>query len=224
MNHRAAQQKFTHCKSTIRQRNKFWKEKKVTSLFLIISKLLIYTHYVWGIHLASNSFCFPTFIFDLGKYFIFPKRLLNISHQSKNISFLRKKETSLSVYPCISSPKEWVLPRPTNSLWQNIQKQQFRVLRPVFPPSSQHTHFKWVTSNQHLQFLSAVIFVRAESRSNLNSITLTVICKSLNLLTACSRCPSKRGEEKEKQRRFLQRWRLASPEISQPYTCSVTLP
>lgn len=75
--------------------------------------------------------------------------------------------------------KEWILSRWTNALWQNIEKHQSAVLLPVSPPSSRHTHFKQGASNQLLRLLSSVIFVRAESRSNLNSITLPVICKTL---------------------------------------------
>lgn len=37
-------------------------------------------------------------------------------------------------------------------------------------------------------------------QSNLNSITLPVICKSLNPLTASSRCSGKWGEEREKRK------------------------
>lgn len=107
----------------------------------------------------------------------------------------------------------------TSSLWQNIEKCQSLVLLPVSPPSSQYTHFKQGTSCQLLGLLSSVIFIRAESRSNLNSKTHTVIWKSLTYSMLIRDILAKEGK-KEKQGRRL----LAHPEISRPYTHSMTLP
>lgn len=116
-------------------------------------------------------------------------------------------------------PKEWILSRPTNSLWQNIEKHQSTVLLPVSPPSFQHTHFKRGTSSQLLQLLSSVIFVRAESRSNLNSITLTVICKSLTHSMLIQDSLTREEGEWNGGRRLP-----AQPEVSRPYIQSMSLP
>ena len=140
---------------------------KVTSQFLIISKLLIYQgiHYMWGGNVACNSFCFPNFILDLGNILSFPRNYLVFLFRARTCPSYSSKEMSLLICPCIFSSKRMNTSKTNKLSVAEYTKTSIHVLLPALSPSSQHTHLEQVTSSQHLQFLSVVIFVRAECRA-----------------------------------------------------------
>lgn len=140
---------------------------KVTSRFLIISKLLIYQgiHYMWGGNVAYNSFCFPNFILDLGNILSFPRDYLVFLFRARILPSYSSKEMSLLICPCIFSSKRMNTSKTNKLSVAEYTKTSIHRLLPAFSPFSQHTHLEQVTRSQHLQFLSVVIFVRAKCRA-----------------------------------------------------------
>lgn len=115
--------------------------------------------------MVCNSFCLPNFILDLGNILSFPRDYLVFLFRARTLPSYSSKEMSLLICPCIFSSKR-INNFKTNKLTvAEYTKTSIHGFLPAFSPSSQHTHLEQVTSSQHLQFLSVVIFVRAECRA-----------------------------------------------------------